>query len=242
MMKYYRSQKRRVPYTPVANKKRAVAKKQQYRDYKKPAQVYRPTEIPVVRSGLGNKQFVKLVYSSKFTVGGAATGANATYQFNMNSLFDPDRTGVGHQPLGFDQLAALFEKYIVTQVDYKISLSNASSSQTAMYAICASDATTTTVNFAEQVEQGNARIGIMEPLSSVKIAGNVKNWIIHGQTFEEYMGDDRNEAVFTATPSDISVLNICTCDGTTGTGVTLAGLIELTYYAWLRGSVLTASS
>jgi len=33
--------------------------------------------------------------------------------FRMNSLFDPDYTGTGHQPLYFDQFAASYGRYIV---------------------------------------------------------------------------------------------------------------------------------
>jgi len=33
--------------------------------------------------------------------------------FSLNSLYDPDITGVGHQPYGFDQMAALYSNYIV---------------------------------------------------------------------------------------------------------------------------------
>ena len=32
----------------------------------------------------------------------------------MNSLFDPNRTGTGHQPYGFDQLSTFYNRYYVT--------------------------------------------------------------------------------------------------------------------------------
>ena len=31
----------------------------------------------------------------------------------LNSLFDPNLSGLGHQPRGFDQLMAVYEKYTV---------------------------------------------------------------------------------------------------------------------------------
>jgi hypothetical protein len=34
----------------------------------------------------------------------------------LNSLFDPDFTFAGHQPYGFDQLAAIYNSYLVTAV------------------------------------------------------------------------------------------------------------------------------
>lgn len=37
----------------------------------------------------------------------------APYVFNLNSLHDPNRTGVGHQPRGFDQWNTMYNKYCV---------------------------------------------------------------------------------------------------------------------------------
>lgn len=41
------------------------------------------------------------------------TGSVAGNIFRINSLFDPDYTGVGHQPLYFDQFAASYGRYVV---------------------------------------------------------------------------------------------------------------------------------
>jgi hypothetical protein len=35
------------------------------------------------------------------------------FQFTTNGLYDPDISGFGHQPMGFDQLMALFHHYVV---------------------------------------------------------------------------------------------------------------------------------
>lgn len=43
----------------------------------------------------------------------ASAGNPGIYQFRMNSLFDPDYTGVGHQPQWFDQLSAVYNFYKV---------------------------------------------------------------------------------------------------------------------------------
>lgn len=40
-------------------------------------------------------------------------GAPAYHTFSANSIYDPDVTGTGHQPKGFDELTALFDHYCV---------------------------------------------------------------------------------------------------------------------------------
>lgn len=40
-------------------------------------------------------------------------GSLFSYQFRGNSVFDPDSTGVGGQPNGFDQWAAFYNEYVV---------------------------------------------------------------------------------------------------------------------------------
>lgn len=43
----------------------------------------------------------------------AGTGSMNSYFFNANSCYDPNLTGTGHQPLGFDQYMAFYEAYVV---------------------------------------------------------------------------------------------------------------------------------
>lgn len=43
----------------------------------------------------------------------STAAALATHQFSVNSMFDPNTTGVGHQPLYYDQLTPLYNHYTV---------------------------------------------------------------------------------------------------------------------------------
>lgn len=54
------------------------------------------------------------------------TGANpyASYIYRGNSVFDPDYTGIGHQPTGFDNLAALYGRYRVLSSEITCSALN----------------------------------------------------------------------------------------------------------------------
>lgn len=55
----------------------------------------------------------------KFTAG--SVGVFGTEQiYRLNSLFDPDLTGVGHQPYGFDTLAGIYLNYKVNAVSIEL--------------------------------------------------------------------------------------------------------------------------
>lgn len=43
-----------------------------------------------------------------------------TYVMNSNSLYDPNNTGFGHQPFGYDQLMAIYNHYTVTRCSIAI--------------------------------------------------------------------------------------------------------------------------
>lgn len=43
----------------------------------------------------------------------STSGSVAQYAFRLNSLFDPNFTGTGHQPYYFDQLAAVYKRYTI---------------------------------------------------------------------------------------------------------------------------------
>lgn len=80
---------------------------------------------PFVR-GIGFDPFrvkdrVKFTYMQTSTLSVGASGLLGTMQeFNLNNLYDCDRTGQGHQPYGYDEMSALYNSYFVHTVDLDI--------------------------------------------------------------------------------------------------------------------------
>lgn len=68
-------------------------------------------------TGLPQKKFVKLKYADKIVHNGSIL--NQT-DYRMNSLFDPNFTSLGHQPLGFDEWKALYNRYRVNSVKVEV--------------------------------------------------------------------------------------------------------------------------
>jgi hypothetical protein len=56
----------------------------------------------------------ELVYVENGLVATSGAGGIAgSYFFSANGLYDPNATGTGHQPLGFDQMMLMYEQYTV---------------------------------------------------------------------------------------------------------------------------------
>lgn len=62
-----------------------------------------------------------LKYMDNVTID-AGTGTPGQYKYAANGLYDPNVTGAGHQPRGFDQLMGLYQRYTVMASSIKITV------------------------------------------------------------------------------------------------------------------------
>lgn len=75
---------------------------------------YRPLNKTTVNVGLGFPKKLMMTHKySEVIVPTCSSGALSTYTFSCNSLYDPNVTSTGHQPMYFDQLTALYDHYTV---------------------------------------------------------------------------------------------------------------------------------
>lgn len=66
---------------------------------------------------------VKLRYCARVTLN-PGPGLAGVYVFSTNGMYDPDITGAGHQPLGFDQWMALYNSYQVLSSKIHVEFAN----------------------------------------------------------------------------------------------------------------------
>lgn len=74
-------------------------------------------------SGLLLPRFAKLRYVYSGTISSVLGGIGTQY-FRANSIYDPDYTGLGGQPMGHDTYEALYDKYIVVGSKLSVDWSN----------------------------------------------------------------------------------------------------------------------
>jgi hypothetical protein len=73
--------------------------------------------------GFPNKVLTRLRYTDTIAMVGTS-GAIAKQLFRLNSTFDPDYTGTGHQPLYRDTYASLYDHYAVVETRVHVKLVN----------------------------------------------------------------------------------------------------------------------
>jgi len=192
--------------------KRKHAPKRKLVRRKRWAKKSRSVNVNRALSPIPQRYITKLKYSSVITT----SALLGHYAMNLNSLFDPDLTAVGHQPYGFDQLAALYNRYRVISCGYRINLSMSSADSPFMLAAMPANTEVTASTGSELRENPRARYITQNPgAASVYLSG--KSYIpnIVGRTKAQYMADDRYQAVVTADPQEQAVLNIQTFTPTT---------------------------
>lgn len=107
---------------------------------------------------LGNKFSTVLKYWSIFTTT-PSSGLLAGNVLTANGLFDPDITGSGHQPRGFDQLMPLYDHYAVKKATVVAKFSNDASNDPVMCFVIVRDKSTPIASGTDAGEHRHVKYG-----------------------------------------------------------------------------------
>jgi hypothetical protein len=100
-----------------------------------------------------------LRYSTTFALT-STSGVVTTYVFRANDLFDPDFTGSGHQPMGFDQMMLFFNHFVVTKARLRIVAKSTTTSFPATVAI-RQDANSTAITVIDQIVEFGGLVSVV---------------------------------------------------------------------------------
>jgi len=106
-----------------ARSRRAASGRARSRRYARarPRKTFGNKNMLVLGRGFPQKMMVTHRYCDQLTLT-STSGVMATYQWSCNGMYDPNRTGGGHQPILFDQLTPLYNHYQVvgSKIKFKI--------------------------------------------------------------------------------------------------------------------------
>lgn len=162
------------------------------------------TNTVVSRGPVAPRTIVRLKYNENYLT----PGTTIDHVWNINSIFDPNRTGTGHQPLGYDQYAAFYNRYRVYRCDYIINIAALLSAENYKVSVGATNSasTITTANLA--AEQPTFVSKSFSNASPTTLKGSWYLPNVNGQTATQYKADDRFQAIFNADPAEVILMHI----------------------------------
>jgi len=183
---------------------------------------------------------VKLVYNEVFTDVTLATGATNTHYFRLSNPTDPLQTTGGHQPMGYDQLTALYSKCTVpsAKVTWQVYPADSAAFNTHIQVTgrpyTSNDTVPTVIN--DEMERGNSICTVVSGSNAAAQPSSmyIKNWARAGHsTPKEFENDDDYEIVnsnSTFNPVDEIRFAILTSGIGVATDIKYALVINIVYY------------
>jgi hypothetical protein len=163
----------------------------------------------------------RLRYSTTFAGSTTAGAITSTQVFRANDLFDPDLTGTGHQPMGFDQMMTWYNHFAVISAKIVIVCKNTASSAPTVCLRVDADQTPLTV-IDRIVEVGGCVTEDLEIKGSYganrKLELSVNIPKLQGVSRSALTADANLRGTAAASPAEVSYFHITMWDtaGTTG--------------------------
>ncbi|AJD07523.1 putative capsid protein [Sewage-associated circular DNA virus-15] len=150
------------------------------------------------------RYITKMKYSEAYTLN---AGNIWSQIMNLNSIFDPNRTGIGHQPYGHDTLQQIYGRYRVISCKYVVNCYNATTP--IRFGCLPANEIPPVSTVSELCENPRSQFRIQFPGGSTQtIAGVVSIPSLVGRNKSQYMADDRFQAPFGSSPAELALLYI----------------------------------
>lgn len=214
----------------------ALTRMRQYTGYNRPGITF-----------LNPHEYVTLKYVQSVGFSNATTLASQQI-FNINSLFDPDRTGTGHQPYGFDQLAAMYNRYRVLKIRWIVNFGPTTNNPVEAVVVpvngLLNSAIASSSTFENACELPFAKALIVPNAgdsTKLKVKGQLSLNELNGVTMTEYLADDRFESQVGSSPAEVITLYIGVYNPSANT-VANSVLVELYYEVDFHDPIIFVSS
>jgi hypothetical protein len=170
------------------------------------------TRVPTLFGFIKPHEVVTLHYVEPITSGAIVTLTAVTQNYRLNSIFDPNRTGAGHQPFGRDILATIYNRYRVLNVRWKVTFP--SNADVLNYAISPYNGSFVPNNNVTDFEiisenpRGSYSMTGYNGCNPAVMTGFVQLADLCGSPRAEYNSDDRFQSVMSTNATEVLDLNI----------------------------------
>jgi len=161
-------------------------------------------------------KFKTRYHEDGLSVNAGVGGVINSYVFSANGLYDPNITGTGHQPIGFDQLMLMYDHYNVIACRARIDFINTDASLNQRVGVYVNDEATVISSPRKIIENGLGKYrtlgkqGSGKGITSMTIGTSIKKFFS-----SKVLSDDKLRGSETGNPSDQLYLHVW-CDNPQG--------------------------
>lgn len=165
------------------------------------------------------------------------------YNFSANGLYDPNITGTGHQPLGFDQMMLMYDHYTVIGAKITVTFINIDGTYPMIVGIKVADDVQSSSDLTQIIENGNCNYTTVGSYKTDQSIVTLTKKIGIKKFFKKPITDDNYSGSVNANPAEqvyFSIFCANTSDTYDGSGVRLN--VRLDYITLFREPKLLAKS
>ena len=163
-----------MPLGKIKRRRRRTYKKRPYkRNYRRKRDRINYLKLRSV-TGFPDQMVCKLKYNTVISM--VNVSGHGSYRLNLNSLYDPDDTGAGHQPMGFDQYAAIYQDYEVRASSIYVKPLPIDAN-VCRYCVYPSNQSTAVTHVEKAIEQPYSRKGYITTNQTATNSRGIKNYM-----------------------------------------------------------------
>lgn len=173
--------------------------------------------------------FMPLRFKYTAFIQSVSIGNEGLYKFRLNSLFDPDLTGTGGQPAGFDQWKLLYSEYRVMAVDVDIRAHTQTAGNSALVVLVPTYDTSFSDGAQDAASMRRAVSAFATQQEPARLRATYRMSDLLGFTDQTILSDPNVTASVSANPATLFIGNVAT--RTSGATDTIEFYVCITFYA-----------
>lgn len=183
----------------------------------------------IPRWGFPRRMYISHRYVEIVTLTSTASSV-ASNLHRCNGMYDPNYTGTGHQPMYFDNLAAIYDHYTVVKSTCKIIVTPATSNSNPIQ-LCGyvDDDTTVATSIEQAAEQGDGVYRTMAQATNQVTSINLE-WSARKYFGGDALSNDNLQGTGTSDPTEQSFFTLL-MQVSGGSTQSVYATFEITYYA-----------